>query len=65
MSIGKIETRLEMLSREQRAFLLDHSLYSSLFEMEANCAWGEGLVDDISEGLGHLDCFFALRVVIR
>ena len=23
-----------------------------------NYAWGEGLVDDISEGLGHLDCIF-------
>ena len=47
-----------MLGREQRVFLLDHSLHSSLFEMEANFAWGEGLVDDISEYLGHLDCIF-------
>ena len=56
--MGKIETRLAMLDREQRAFLLDHSLHLSLFKMEANYAWGERLVDDISEGLGHLDCIF-------
>ena len=53
--MGKIETRLAMLGREQRVFLLDHSLHPSLSEMKANCAWGKGLVDDISEGLGHLD----------
>ena len=47
-----------MLGREQRVFFLDHSLYPSFFEMEVNCAWGEGLVDDISEGLGHLNCTF-------
>ena len=47
-----------MLGREKRVFLLDHSLHPNLFEMKVNCAWGEGLVDDISEGFGHLDCIF-------
>ena len=60
MSIGKIETRLAILDREKRAFFLDHSLHPSLYEMEANNAWGEGLVDDISEGLGHLAIFCPL-----
>ena len=50
--------RLAMLGRKKRAIFLNHSLYPSLFETEANCAWGEGLVDEISEGLGHLDCIF-------
>ena len=47
-----------MLSREQRAFLFDHSLHPSFFKMEMNYTWGEGLVDDISEGFNHLNCIF-------
>ena len=58
VSMGIIKIRLVMLGREKRAFFLDHSLHPSLFEMEVNCAWEKGLVNDISEGLGHLDCIF-------
>ena len=50
--------RLVMLSQEKRVFSLDYSLLSSFFNMKVNCAWVEGLVDDIFEGLGHLDCIF-------
>ena len=58
MSISKVLTRLVMLGKEKRVFDFNYSLYFSFFEIEANCAWEEGLVDDIFEGLGHLDCIF-------
>ena len=50
-----------MLGREKRVFGLDYSLHLSFFKMEVNCVWGERLVDDIFEGLSHLDCISSER----
>ena len=60
MSNSKIQTGLVMLGREKGAFGLDYSLHTSFLQMEADCTWGEGLVDDIAKSFGHLNCIFCL-----
>ena len=58
MSIGKVQLCLAMPSRVYRAFSLDHSLHTGLFQVLADSVWVERLVDDIGEGFGHLDSIF-------
>jgi len=49
-----------MLRFKKRAFGLDYSLHTSLLQVMADCTWGEGLVDDIFESFGDLNCIFCL-----
>ena len=49
---------LVMLGREKGVFSLDHSLHARLFQVLMNCVWGEGLVNDIGQSFGDLDCIF-------
>jgi hypothetical protein len=49
-----------MLGREDRLFSLDYSLHISFFQMLVNSVGIKRLVDDIGEGLGHLNSIFCL-----
>jgi hypothetical protein len=60
VSIGKVQMCLVMLGRVKRAFLLYHSLHARLFQVLADCVWGERLIDDIGQSFGDLDCIFCL-----
>ena len=59
MSIGKVKMSLVMFGSENRAFELDHSLYTSFFQVLVDSIGREGLVDDIGKGFGHLDRSFS------
>jgi hypothetical protein len=39
-------------------FSLDYSLHTSFFKMKTDCARGEGLINNVSEGFGDLDSIF-------
>ena len=49
-----------MLGRDKGAFGLDYSFYASFFQVKADCARGEGFIDDVGESFGHLDCILCL-----
>ena len=49
-----------MLGRKKRAFFFDHSLHTSFFKVLPNCSGGKGLVGDIFERFGDLNCIFCL-----
>ena len=51
---------LIMVGREEGAFGLDYSFHASFFQVKADCARGEGFIDDVGESFGHLDCIFYL-----
>ena len=56
--MGKVQTRFAMFDRKKGVFGLDHSLYTSFFEVKMNGAGGEGFIDDAGEGFGELDSIF-------
>lgn len=47
-----------MVDKKKRMFDPNYSLHLNFFEIEANCAQGEWLIDDIFEGLGYLNYIF-------
>ena len=47
---------LTMSSREKGAFGFDYCLHTTLFQVKANSASRERLVDDVPKCFGDLDC---------
>ena len=60
MSISKVQTSLVMLGREKRAFLLDYSFETSLFQVLADSIGVKRLVDNVGVGFGNLNSIFSL-----